>query len=123
MMIYRFKGGMQMNYKGGLSKMWICEDCTFVFQLHSIRINLKKKPFCPSCGENFEVVAYSAKREPKSATKAWQRWQPAELEMANKCLMGERAPHQVAIELGRSLDSVKKCVERLRKESKLKGCK
>lgn len=106
-----------MKLKGGMNKMWICEECTVVFQIYSVRKTLKRAPFCPSCGDRFEVVPYSAKKFDTGVKITRPRWKPEEIELVKKCLTGEKAPHQVAIELGRTLNSVKKYSERLRKSS------
>lgn len=109
-----------MNYKGGVGRMWVCMDCAVVFQLHSIRKNLKKNPFCPSCGDNYDVSAYKIEKPAKGQKKVRQPWTDEEIEVIKKCAAGERPPHQVAIELGRSVTSVNRRVARMRQESRVR---
>lgn len=102
------------------NKMFVCEDCVFVFQTHS---PMKKKPFCPNCGENIEVRKYSAdritKRE-KGDKLVKPVWTPPELELLDKIISGDLQSHQVSIMIGRSINSVIKRTKRRREEMSLK---
>lgn len=101
------------------NKMYICEDCTFVFQLHTSFKSTKNKPFCPKCGENLATTKYKADRltKRKKGDKIVRiKWTARELELLDKCVAGELEPHQVAIQTGRSINSVLKKIPRRREE-------
>lgn len=97
------------------SKMFVCEECIFVFQAHSVLTNHTRKPYCPNCGDNFEVRQYQADRMVKR--KKGQKlvkppWTPSELALLDCIIAGELLPHQVAIKIGRSINSVNKRLTR-----------
>lgn len=93
-----------------MSNMYLCEDCTVVFQLHT-KINHRKSVHCPSCGEYFEVVKYKAERVGEDNKKI--RWTDEEVKLLMEVKRGKLQAHQVAIQTGRTINSVMKKLGRL----------
>jgi len=97
--------------KNPYAKVYICEDCSFSFQVYAPAIK-KKSYFCPSCGENVSVRRY----KPEITTKGKRvniRWSDEELELLSKVKENGLAPYQVAIMTGRSINSVHKKLARV----------
>lgn len=93
-------------------KNWLCEDCTFVFQTFGmVKRGGKKKYFCPKCGDNVAVTEYTADRVNKSRMPI--AWKEEELKVIDQVIKGELLRYQAAILLGRSIQSVKRKVERM----------
>lgn len=88
---------------------YICEDCIFVFQTFE---HVGKYTFCPKCGENISTHRY----EVNSSVKRVQvHFTEEEMPILEKVINGEILPYQGAILLGRTIDSVKKKVGRMKK--------
>lgn len=94
-------------------KDYICDACPCVFIIYASKLN--RKPSCPICGESMDVRRYEAKRCDESKSLK-SRWTSHEEDLAKKCLTGELLPYQVAILLGRSINSVTQKVRRMRNE-------
>lgn len=93
--------------------IYICEDCTFVFQVYGIK--RRKEYFCPCCGENVNVIPYQAERNSSSVKKV--KWKPEELQLLQECINGKLQPYQVAIMIGRSINAVVKKTQRMRQRN------
>lgn len=93
-------------------KIFICEDCTVVFQVYGM--NRKKHHFCPSCADHFAVVPYQAERQSETNTKI--RWTAEELDLIKEVIKGNYQPYQVAILIGRSTNAVVKKANRVKKD-------
>ena len=91
--------------------LYLCEDCVQVFQLHS-RINKpgKRVIYCPSCGDNLEVVEYKPERMGNGKVKI--KWTDEEIKLLKRVKRGTLDPHQVAIMTGRTINAVLKKLER-----------
>lgn len=93
-------------------KNWLCEDCTFVFQTFGmVKRGGKKKYFCPKCGDNVAVIEYAADRV--NSSRMPLPWKQEELKVIHQVMNGELLRYQAAILLGRSIQSVKRKVERM----------
>ncbi|MDQ0412703.1 hypothetical protein [Mesobacillus stamsii] len=93
-------------------KNWLCEDCTFVFQTFGmVKRGGKKKYYCPKCGDNVAVTEYTSDRVNKSRMPI--AWKEEELKVIDQVMKGELLRYQAAILLGRSIQSVKRKVERM----------
>lgn len=100
-----------MNDKSQI-KNWLCEDCTFVFQTFGmVKRGGQKKYFCPKCGDNIAVTEYKADRVNKNRMPL--PWKDEELKVIDQVIKGELLRYQAAILLGRSIQSVKRKVEKI----------
>lgn len=93
--------------KNPYANTYICDDCSFSFQVYAPGTRKKNAYFCPSCGENFSVRRY----KPETTTKGKRviiKWSDKEMALLDKVKAKELAPYQVAIMTGRSINSVKK---------------
>jgi hypothetical protein len=91
---------------------WLCEDCTFVFQTFGKKERGRRKAYyCPRCGDNSAVTEYAAERYNKSRMPL--PWKEEELKVIDQVIKGELLRYQAAILLGRSIQSVKRKVERM----------
>lgn len=101
---------MKKNYQMKYQKVFICDDCIFIFRLHTP--TSRSKPFCPECG-NFNTSLYNSDKHTKKE-RIVIPWTEEELEILAKCMYNELSPHQVAIMLGRSIGSVRKRLDRMK---------
>lgn len=100
------------NYKMGKKKhvfTYICEDCIFVFQTFA---HVGKYTFCPKCGENTSTHRYE---NSTGNRRVYMPFTDEELPTLEKVIKGEILPYQGAILLGRTVDSIKKKVSRMKK--------
>lgn len=98
--------------KNPYAHTYICDDCSFSFQVYAPGTRKKNAYYCPSCGENFEVRRYYPSTAPKGK-KVVIKWSKEELFLLDKVKAKELAPYQVAIMTGRSVNSVKKKLARV----------
>ena len=98
-----------------MNKVFICEECVLVFQIHTSCKDMKK-PYCPKCGEKFEVRSYQTVKKGEKFIRI--KWKQEELELLDRCINGELAVHQVAVMTGRTVNSVSKRIPRRKDELK-----
>src|SRR5690348_877862 len=98
------------------SKSFICEECVFIFTIYaSLRV---RKPYCPNCGDNFEVHIHNADRHSPEGRHVKIRWTETELDLLDSIIAGELLPSQVAMMTGRPTNAVVKRLGRRRRELK-----
>lgn len=91
---------------------YICNDCTFVFTIHS-KTRQGKRPFCPNCGDSVSVNRFEKAEKVK---KVWKPWTDKEFELVDRIIDGELLKYQVAAQIGRTYGAVQRKVEQRRKE-------
>jgi DNA replicative helicase MCM subunit Mcm2 (Cdc46/Mcm family) len=93
------------------NRWFMCEHCTFVFQTHSQFSKNNRSVHCPNCGKSDGVMKYESQRYNHQKTRIdWKEDEIAELvKEFNDGLM----PHQIAINLGRSIGSVREKLRRM----------
>ncbi|MEC1716636.1 hypothetical protein [Schinkia azotoformans] len=101
-----------------MNQVFICEDCVFVFQIHTSCKDMKK-PYCPKCGEKFEVRNYQSVKKGEKLIRI--KWKQEELELLDRCISGDLGAHQVAVMTGRTVNSVLKRIPRRKEELKYAG--
>lgn len=99
---------------------WLCDDCTFVFQTFGRKQRGGRRAYyCPKCGDNVAVTEYVADRFNKN--RVYQVWKDEELKVLEQVMKGELLKYQAAIQLGRSIKSVRRKIERLNEERMKQG--
>lgn len=90
--------------KFNLVESYICNDCLFIFSLHTPLNKNRKRPFCPKCGEKMEVtpLQHVVKKRPQN-----RNWTDEELTYIDKIITGELKVYQVAYKLNRTTASIK----------------
>jgi predicted RNA-binding Zn-ribbon protein involved in translation (DUF1610 family) len=92
-----------MNYMG--TTKYVCRDCDFTFYIGVKK--LKKKLFCPSCGENTHIEKCEVHRK---------HWTTKELSLVDKIIDGELSKMNVARSTGRTYGAVQRVFERRKHE-------
>lgn len=89
-----------------------CDNCKLRFSLYATRKMRLGRVFCPGCGESAEVMRYSplvhreGKREPR---RSWTTQERREL---NRLLKKGLTHKQIAANLNRSPEAIRKAVKR-----------
>lgn len=100
--------------KNPYAHTYICDECSFSFQVYAPGTRKKNAYYCPSCGENFWVRRYYPETTTKNkGKKIIIKWSEEELSLLDKVKAKELAPYQVAIMTGRSVNSVRKKLMRV----------
>ena len=92
---------------------FICDDCICVFTIYLAKII--KKPVCPLCKSDRYVRDHVSERMDKGSNKFKKRWSDGELIILRRHLKGELTAYQVSYLVGRSVNSVIKKSERMRR--------
>lgn len=101
------------------TKLWECRYCSTRFEVHTKP--RKSRPYCPGCGDIYDVRAVKKPREAKK--KAWRsgEYTAEEEKIVFRILEGTLVPSQAAPMLGRSVAAVSSKATRMRKELNWKG--
>lgn len=92
---------------------YVCEDCSFIFQVYALRMKGQKQFFCPKCGENMAVIEYQAERNiPGKRQKII--YTDYEIDLIHQCIKGKLRPFQAAMMMGRPTNAVSKKIARER---------
>lgn len=87
---------------------YVCRDCDFIFYIGSK--NLKKKPFCPNCGDNVSVEKCEIHRK---------YWTTKEQVLVNEIISGKLTKKEVSKLTGRTYKAVQRRYEIQMKELEL----
>lgn len=101
-----------------------CHRCILSFQTFGPpRGRTHGGVYCPACGEYDEVRVQRGMHGQREEMKNLKiRWKPEELEILELCIQGKLTNYQVAVKIGRSVNSVSKRLKRAKAErTKLLG--
>lgn len=91
---------MESTKRFNKEQWYECEECKTKF---STQEPLKRKAFCPNCGESFTL---RIPRPKITARENYKAWDSKELEIVEKVISGELKVYQASLLLGRSRKSV-----------------
>jgi protein-arginine kinase activator protein McsA len=102
---------LEATKRFNLEQWYECEDCKIKF---STQKPLKRKAFCPNCGESFTE---RIKRPRITSRETYKPWKDSELELIEKVINKELKVYQVALMLDRSRKSVANKAGRTRRSN------
>lgn len=131
------KKGEQIKRSGGVrmakkptnymhfKNRYVCYECSLTFIVYGVMKDKRyKTPFCPNCGEYYDVQKEKSTRTRKkgdSTEKAPRiTWTDEENKVIDECIAGKMTPGQVQILTGRSIGSIYRRKSRRIKELKEK---
>lgn len=101
---------MENRKKKSTCKTFICNDCTFIFQVYA---DLEKRRFyCPQCGDQINVRVYKKTRQAKQK----RFWSAEEMQDLDMVLKGELKPYQLSVKHGRTGKAIRNRLSERRKE-------
>jgi hypothetical protein len=99
----------EIKYRVADKTKYVCRDCDFIFFIGVQKI--KKKPFCPCCGENIATEKCEIHR---------RHWTLKEIRMIDEIIEGNLTKYQVADLTKRSYGAVQRRYEKRMQELHLR---
>lgn len=113
-------------YYKNMRNRFLCIDCGLSFQVLGVLSDKRKaRPFCPECGEHWEVRSEKSVRaneeEKRGEKTVYIRWTEEENNLMDDCISGKLTPNQVSNLTGRPIGSVYRKKARRIEELKRRG--